>query len=234
MATIRAVVGGLAAWWLPVALAALLLGSSHVVVELALFFSKLAVLSFGGAYALLAWLADAAVSREWVTTSQMIAGLGLAETTPGPTILVTQFVGFIAGYQQPGALTPIAGALVAAFITTWVTFAPSFLWIFAGAPGSMCCSEIRPWPVPCRASRPRWWVRSAGLRSGSPEYDLPPGRLPRSGRSSRAGCQPCRPQPAALALALIALALTFLLKRSMLEVIGLSAILGAAWVLLTR
>ncbi len=79
------------------------LGASHAAVELALFFSKLAVLSFGGAYALLAWLADEAVGRGWVTTPQMIAGLGLAETTPGPTILVTQFVGFLGGWKAPGA-----------------------------------------------------------------------------------------------------------------------------------
>jgi chromate transporter len=132
--TLRAVAGGLLAWWLPVALAALALGAGHAVVEAALFFSKLAVLSFGGAYALLAWLADAAVQRGWVTTPEMMAGLGLAETTPGPTILVTQFVGFLAGWKQPGALSPLWSATLAALLTTWVTFAPSFLWIFAGAP----------------------------------------------------------------------------------------------------
>jgi chromate transporter len=132
--TVNAVAGGLVAWWLPVALLALLLGGGHVVVQLALFFSKLAILSFGGAYALLAWLSDEAVLRSWVTTDEMIAGLGLAETTPGPTILVTQFVGFIGGWKTPGTLSPVLSAVLAACITTWVTFAPSFLWIFAGAP----------------------------------------------------------------------------------------------------
>ncbi len=132
--TISAVAGGLVAWWLPVGLLALLLGGGHVVVQLALFFSKLAILSFGGAYALLAWLSDEAVLRGWVTTDEMIAGLGLAETTPGPTILVTQFVGFIGGWKTPGTLSPVLSAVLAACITTWVTFAPSFVWIFAGAP----------------------------------------------------------------------------------------------------
>ncbi len=133
-ATFRAVGGGLVAWWLPVALAALVLGTGHVVVDLALFFSKLAVLTFGGAYALLAWLADAAVGRGWVTTEEMVTGLGLAETTPGPTILVTQFVGFIGGWKSPGDLPPLVSAVLAGLFTTWVTFAPSFLWIFAAGP----------------------------------------------------------------------------------------------------
>jgi chromate transporter len=132
--TAKTIAASLVAWWLPVALAVLVLGGQHVVVEVGLFFSQLAVLSFGGAYALLAWLADAAVVRGWLTTPQMMAGLGLAETTPGPTILVTQFVGFLAGFKQPGSLSPLFSATLAALMATWVTFAPSFLWIFAGAP----------------------------------------------------------------------------------------------------
>ena len=90
-------------WFGPVLLAALLLGPSHVLVDLGLFFSKLAVLTFGGAYALLAWLAQAAVeTKGWLTAPEMLDGLGLAETTPGPTILVNQFVGFIAALRAPG------------------------------------------------------------------------------------------------------------------------------------
>lgn len=123
------------AWWFPVALAAALLGASHVLVDLGLFFSKLAVVTFGGAYAVLAYLADAAVeTKRWVVPSEMIDGLGLAETTPGPTILVNQFVGFLAAYRMPDPFTPLVAGILGALITTWVTFAPSFLWIFAGAP----------------------------------------------------------------------------------------------------
>ncbi|MFB9150225.1 chromate efflux transporter [Roseovarius ramblicola] len=99
--------------------------------DLALFFSKLAVVTFGGAYAVLAYMADTVVeAKGWITAAQMIDALGLAETTPGPLILVTQFVGLLAGYAEAGA----GLALVAALLTLWVTFVPCFLWIFTGAP----------------------------------------------------------------------------------------------------
>jgi chromate transporter len=99
--------------------------------DLGLFFSKLAVLTFGGAYAVLAWMTQEVVQdRAWLTLPEMMAGLGLAETTPGPLILVTQFVGFLAAFKAAGLWSGIAGALIA----LWMTFAPCFLWIFAGAP----------------------------------------------------------------------------------------------------
>lgn len=129
-----AALGCLVVWWAPVALAALLLGSDHILVELGLFFSKLAVLTFGGAYAVLAWLAQAGVEMGWATTREMIDGLGLAETTPGPTILVNQFVAYLGAMRAPGALPPLVAATLGAMMATWVTFVPSFLWIFAGAP----------------------------------------------------------------------------------------------------
>lgn len=117
------------------AIAALVLGQGHVLTEIGLFFSKLAVVTFGGAYALLVWLAQAAVEqKQWLTAPEMADGLGLAETTPGPTILVTQFVGFLAAYRLPQPFTPMHAGILGALMTTWVTFAPSFLWIFAGAP----------------------------------------------------------------------------------------------------
>jgi chromate transporter len=123
------------AWALPVALAALALGPSHILVDLGLFFSKLAVVTFGGAYAVLAYLADAAVgAKGWVTTAEMVDGLGLAETTPGPTILVNQFVGYLAATRAPDPFTPLAAGVLGSLMTVWVTFAPSFVWIFAGAP----------------------------------------------------------------------------------------------------
>jgi chromate transporter len=130
-----AAVVGLIAWWAPVALAVALLGFDHVLVSVGMFFSKLAVVSFGGAYALLAYMAQQAVETyHWMTAPEMVDGLGLAETTPGPLILVTQFVGFLAGFRDPAPFSPVTAGIVAAALTTWVTFTPSMLWVFVGAP----------------------------------------------------------------------------------------------------
>jgi len=130
-----ATVIGLILWWSPVALAALLLGPTHVLVNVGTFFSKLATVSFGGAYALLAYMAQEAVDKQgWMTAAEMVDGLGLAETTPGPLILVTQFVGFLAGYRDAAPFSPVTAGVIAAAMTTWVTFTASMLWIFAGAP----------------------------------------------------------------------------------------------------
>lgn len=120
----------LAVWWLPV-MALWLLGGSEMLTALALFFSKLAIVTFGGAYAVLAYMAqDVVVQHGWLTTIEMVDGLGLAETTPGPLILVTEFVGFMAAFREGGLVLGIAGAVV----VLWVTFVPCFLWIFVGAP----------------------------------------------------------------------------------------------------
>ena len=132
--TLRTVATWLVLWWLPIGALALLTGPGDpaaVLVDVGAFFSKLAVLSFGGAYAVLAWMAQEAVEGfGWLTAGEMMDGLGLAETTPGPLILVTEFVGFLAAFREGGPLLGIAGAAV----TLWVTFVPCFLWIFAGAP----------------------------------------------------------------------------------------------------
>ncbi len=126
---------GLLAWWAPVAVAALILGPSHVLVSIGMFFSKLAVVSFGGAYAVLAYMAQQAVGTYgWMTAPEMVDGLGLAETTPGPLILVTQFVGFLAAFRDAPPFSPVVAGLLGAAMTTWVTFVPPMLWIFAGAP----------------------------------------------------------------------------------------------------
>ena len=131
---------GVLAVWLPLWFAPLAglwwwLGPDHVLTEQAVFFSKLAVVTFGGAYAVLAYMAQAAVETYgWLSAPQMLDGLGLAETTPGPLILVTQFVGFLGAYQAPGDWPPLAAGLAGAAITTWMTFVPCFLWIFLGAP----------------------------------------------------------------------------------------------------
>jgi chromate transporter len=126
---------GLVVWWAPVALAALVLSPDHVLTTIGVFFSKLAVVSFGGAYALLAYMAQQAVeTHHWMTAPEMVDGLGLAETTPGPLILVTQFVGFLAAFRDAQPFPPVLAGVLGAAMTTWVTFTPSMLWIFAGAP----------------------------------------------------------------------------------------------------
>jgi len=132
----RALAGTVALWlavWLaPLALLALLLGPDHVLTQVGVFFSKLAVVTFGGAYAVLAYMAQAAVeTKGWLSAKEMIDGLALAETTPGPLILVTEFVGYIAGLRGMGS---VWGGIAGAVVTLWATFAPCFLWIFAFAP----------------------------------------------------------------------------------------------------
>ena len=125
----------LAIWWMPVALAALTFGPHHILVTLGMFFSKLAVVSFGGAYALLAYMAQQVVETHgWLKPSEMVDALGLAETTPGPLILVTQFVAFLASWRTPAPFESATSAILGATMATWCVFAPSFLWIFAGAP----------------------------------------------------------------------------------------------------
>jgi chromate transporter len=125
----------LAIWFLPVLLVFMWVGKDHSLFREGLFFSKAAVVTFGGAYAVLPYVAQQAVDNyQWLSTTQMMDGLGLAETTPGPLILVLQFVGFLGGWQQPGELSPLLAATVGALLTSWVTFVPGFLFIFAGAP----------------------------------------------------------------------------------------------------
>jgi chromate transporter len=131
----RAAVVCLVLWLLPVAGLVLLLGTQHILTQEALLFSKTAVVSFGGAYAVLAYVSQQAVQYyNWITADDMTAGLGLAETTPGPLILVVQFVGFLAAYNYPGTLPPLLAGLLGALVTLWVTFLPCFMFIFAGAP----------------------------------------------------------------------------------------------------
>jgi chromate transporter len=117
-------------WLAPVVLIGATFGTNHILFQIALLFSVLACVTFGGAYAVLAYLTTEVAARGWLTTDQMIDGLGLAETTPGPLILVNEFVGFLAGWGEGGGLLALAGAGLA----LWCTFAPSFVWIFAGAP----------------------------------------------------------------------------------------------------
>ena len=111
------------------------LGAGHVYTQQGLFFSQVAVVTFGGAYAVLSYMAQQTVGHYgWLSAGEMLDGLGMAETTPGPLIMVTQFVGFIGAYRSPGDLDPMLAGTLGALVTTWVTFAPCFLWIFLGAP----------------------------------------------------------------------------------------------------
>jgi chromate transporter len=122
-------------WWLPIALAAIFLGPQHTIFREGIFFSKAALVTFGGAYAVLPYVSQQAVENyHWLGPGQMLDGLGLAETTPGPLIMVLQFVGFLGGWNLPGGLPPVLGATLGALITTWTTFVPCFLWILVGAP----------------------------------------------------------------------------------------------------
>ena len=124
-----------ALWWSPVLAAGMLLGWTHVLTQQGVFFSQAALVTFGGAYAVLPFVAQQAVQHYgWLSAEQMLAGLGLAETTPGPLIMVLQFVGFVGAWQHPAPFSPLIAATLGAAMTTWCTFLPCFLWIFLGAP----------------------------------------------------------------------------------------------------
>jgi chromate transporter len=122
-------------WLVPVATLLIAFGQANVFSQIALFFSKMVMVTFGGAYAVLAYVAQQAVEHyHWVQPREMLDGLGMAETTPGPLIMVLQFVGFMAAYRDPGALSPMLAGTLGGLLATWVTFTPCFLWIFMGAP----------------------------------------------------------------------------------------------------
>jgi chromate transporter len=122
-------------WLTPVAVLLVMFGSGNVFSQIAVFFSKMAMVTFGGAYAVLAYVAQQAVeSYGWLKPGEMLDGLGMAETTPGPLIMVLQFVGFMAAFRTPGSLSPMLAGTLGGLLATWVTFTPCFLWIFLGAP----------------------------------------------------------------------------------------------------
>lgn len=133
--SLRAVAGGGLLWIAPMIAVLALLGQDHVLWQIGLFFSKLAVVTFGGAYAVLSYMAQQAVEGYgWLRPGEMADGLGLAETTPGPLIMVTQFVGYLAAFRAPAPFNPMIAGLLGAMLTIWVTFVPCFMWIFAFAP----------------------------------------------------------------------------------------------------
>jgi chromate transporter len=134
----------LAIWLVPIGLLALVFDAGHVLVREATFFSRTAVITFGGAYAVLSYVAQQAVEvYGWLSPSEMLDGLGLTETTPGPLIQVVQFVGFLGAFREPGSMNPLLAGILGSIVTTWVTFAPCFLFIFAGAP---MIEHLSRWP----------------------------------------------------------------------------------------
>jgi chromate transporter len=133
--TLRVLAAGLAVWWAPLLLMIAVRGTDDTLSREAVFFSQAAMVTFGGAYAVLAYINQAAVQTfGWLESGQMVTGLGLAESTPGPLIMVTEFVGFLGAYRLPGDLDPVVAGTLGATVTVWATFAPCFLWIFLGAP----------------------------------------------------------------------------------------------------
>ena len=217
----------LALWWLPVCLAALMLGGGHLLVEIGLFFSKLALVTFGGAYALLAYLSDEAVARGWVSAAQMLDALGFAETTPGPTILVNPFVAFIAGGKKGGLMAWFAGLMA-----LWTTFAPSFLWIFVGGPylGKITANRTLSAALAGISAAVVGIISTVGTKfalvflfSGIAPMNIGPLHLPRPA---------AWPDPLATALVLLALALTFLRHWPMLRMLMMLAAIGLCFGLL--
>ena len=133
--TVKTVLVCSALWAAPMLLIAVALGADHVLFDIGAFFAKLAMVTFGGAYAVLAYMAQEAVNtHHWLQPGEMVDGLGLAETTPGPLILVTEFVGFLAAFRAPAPFYPLVAGVLGALVTLWMTFVPCFMWIFAGAP----------------------------------------------------------------------------------------------------
>jgi len=232
--TLRAALICLFLWVGTVVSLHLLLGPASVYTQLADFFSRMAVVTFGGAYAVLSYVAQQGVAEyQWLAPGEMLDGLGLAETTPGPLILVTQFVGFLAAWRQAGLEPSLWAATLGALLTTWVTFLPCFVWIFAGAPHverlrsqsalSAALSAITAVVVGVIANLALWFalnllfrqtlqVTSFGLDMQLPV--LASVNLPE------------------LLLCAIAFGLLFLLRLPMLPMLGSCALLGMGWTLL--
>jgi chromate transporter len=214
-------------WFAPVLLCAWLAGTGSVYTQLGVFFSKMAVVTFGGAYAVLSYVAQQAVERfAWVTPAQMLDGLGLAESTPGPLIMVVQFVGFHAAYQVAGDAHPLISGVLGAVLTVWVTFVPCFLWIFLGAPyiealrGNVALASalaaITAAVVGVIANLALWFATHV-LFARLSAYGLP-------------DLSSLRLVPALLTG--IALAMLFVLKWNLARTLTVSAVLGAASIML--
>lgn len=222
----RAGLVALVLWLVPVVLLVGLTGGTYA--DIALFFSKMAVVTLGGAYAVLAYVAqDAVESYHWLTAPEMLAGLGLAETTPGPLILVLQFVGFLAGFRSPGALQGVPGGIVGSILTLWCTFTPCFVFVFLGAPIieklasnvslSGALAAITASVVGVVGNLALWFALQVVFREHKP------GRL---GYASIDVPIPASIDLAALALAVLAALCLFQFKSGVLRTLGITAVAG--------
>jgi len=232
-ATASVVASWLLIWWFPVALLALVLGTGHVLVRLGLFFSETAVVTFGGAYAVLAYVAQRAVDDfGWLRPGEMVDGLAMAETTPGPLIMVLQFVGFLAAARLAPGGNPILLGIAGSLVTVWATFAPSFLFVLAGAPYAEWLRGRRNLDAALRGITAAVvgvilnlavWFSIHVLFGETSVWSAGPLRveLPRLETL----------HPAALVLAVLAAAATFRFKIGMLTTLAGAALLGLIWVL---
>jgi chromate transporter len=230
---IRTVTAWTAIWLLPFAVLFAFLGSTHVLTQEALFFSKMATVTFGGAYAVLAYVAQQAVEvHGWLRPDEMLTGLGLAETTPGPLILVLVFVGFLGGARQSG-LEAFTGGLAGAVVTLWFTFVPCFLWIFAGAPYVETVRNVR-WLARALAAvtaavvgviaNLALWFSLHVLFGAVGRWSAGPVGVPVP--------DPATFQPAALVIAAAAAIALLGFRVNMIVVLAAAALAGAAWTLL--
>ena len=230
---VRTVAVWSAIWLLPFVALSAFLSRAHVLTQEALFFSKMATVTFGGAYAVLAYVAQQAVEvHGWLRPDEMLTGLGLAETTPGPLILVLVFVGFLGGARQSG-LEAFTGGLAGAAVTLWFTFVPCFLWIFAGAPYVETVRNVR-WLARALAAvtaavvgviaNLALWFSLHVLFGAVGRWSVGPVGVPVP--------DPATFQPAALAIAAAAAIALLGLRLNMLVVLAAAALAGAVWTLL--
>src|SRR3712207_183288 len=228
--TLRVLLVGVLVWGVPIAVAAALTGTGSVFTEQGLFFSGAAVVTFGGAYAVLAYVAQQAVSvYGWLSPGEMVRGLALAETTPGPLIMVVQFVAFLGAYRDPGELDPWVAAVLASLLVTWVTFVPSFLFVLLGAPYmerlrgnrslSAALTGITAAVVGVIANLGVYFAVHT-LFSATVDVDRGPLHLELPDLAT------LRPVP--LAITLVAAVLLFRLRWSVLRTLGVCAVLGLA------
>ncbi|RBY95720.1 chromate transporter [Blastococcus sp. TF02-8] len=228
--TVRVLLVGLLVWGVPIALVAALTGAHSTLTEQGLFFSGTAVVTFGGAYAVLAYVAQQAVAAYgWLSPGEMVRGLALAETTPGPLIMVVQFVAFLGAYRAPGDLDPWVAAVLASLLVTWVTFVPSFLFVLLGAPYmerlrgnrslSAALTGITAAVVGVIANLGVYFAVHT-LFADSRELDAGPLHLEVPALGSL--------RPVAVVIALVAAVLLFRLKWSVLRTLGVCAVLGLA------
>ena len=227
--TALTLVVGITVWLLPVLAVVLLTGSESVLSQQGVFFSGTALVTFGGAYAVLAYVAQRAVETYgWLAPGEMVRGLALAETTPGPLIIVVQFVAFVGAFRDPGALDPWLAATIAALLTTWVTFVPSFLFIFLGAP---YVERLRG-NAPLSAALTGITAAVVGVIANLAVYFALHTLFASSSQVSLGGLRLEVPelgsvQPVAVVIALVAAVLVFRLRWSVLRTLGVCAALGA-------